>query len=384
MENNTNNTQPPNLDSLVSFIRTQFQSGLHPDEIAQQLRAAGWGEDLIQQGFGQVQAQMMPNAAVQPNAAVATGSVQPLPVNVPKRGRMKTGWMLFKESWKILRSDKMLMRYVVMSALASMGVFVVYAIIIFVGRNIFLSSSVSTDASGVQTTNYSLTPLGYIPSFVYYVLSFFVINIYAAGLAANVLDLFHGQKLTYADYMKKAWSKAGPLFLFSVIEATVGMILRAISERSQLLGRIVIAFIGAAWSIARLFVVPIIVSTDEGAIPAIKDSTKMVISTWGENLVGRVSMGGVLGLFYMLIMVPISIALLVIGGVIGGIIGLFVALTLIIASLIVFSIVSTAASSILNTALYYYAKNRQIPPAFDAELLNSAFIVRKAGIFSRK
>jgi hypothetical protein len=198
--------------------------------------------------------------------------------------------------------------------------------------------------------------------------------------------LFQGNSKPYKEYMRRAWSKGLTLFIFSVMEATIGLILRVIVERSKLLGRLVAWILGALWSIARLFVIPIIVSSDVSAPGAIKQSTILLKNTWGENIVSRASFGLGVFLIYLLILIPVTIGLLILGAVLGGFLGAMIGLLLVIIIFIGFSIIVSAASSVLNTALFYYAQYKQIPAAFDADLINNAFVNRKKsrGLLSRK
>ena len=401
-DNQSRENQNPHEEQLKNYILQQLQSGVQPNEISGQLRQVGWTEEVIQNAFKLAQSQVMPTnmnvgeaTAQQPTqndtASMPGGFVssqlpsQQMTISGKKRGRIKVGWLLFKQSIKVLKTNKNLIRYILMSMLFSFILLIVFAVVFILGRNSLLVKTTAYTATG-YTTKYNLSALGYIPAFIYYVLAFFIVNIYTAGLAANVLDLFQGNKKTYKDYMKKAWSKASTIFVFSLIEATIGLILRIIAERSALLGRIVAWILGALWSLARLFVIPIIVTSDENAFQAIKDSTKLLVSTWGENIVGRVSMGGVLFLFYLLIMIPAIFIIIFLSVALGGLIGFLVAIFLVVISVLIYSIVSYTATNVLNTALFYYAQYKQIPAAFDADLLNSVFILKKKrkGLFRKQ
>jgi hypothetical protein len=61
-------------------------------------------------------------------------------------------------------------------------------------------------------------------------------------------------------------------------------------------------------------------------------------------------------------------------------------LALLLISIILFATVETAASNVLATALYYYARYGEVPAAFDAQLLNSTLIPKKKrkGLFGQK
>jgi hypothetical protein len=363
--NNIDDVDPSKTNQVSVFIQKQLNAGLSPNEISAQLKDSGVKDEDITNGFKVTQQQVMPSAPVVDGSSSNAPTV--------KRGRIKTGWLLFKQSLKVLKSDKMLVRYLIMSIIVSIGVTIVFGLIFLLGHKIFLT----TRENAQNQNQLALKPLGLIPAFIYYIIAYFVINLYSAGLAANVLDLFHGTKQSYEVYMKMAWSKARPLFFFSVIEATVGLILRAIAERNKLIGLIVSRVLGLVWSLARIFVVPIIITSDEGPVQAVKDSSKLLIATWGENLIGRISLGGAIGLIYFFIIIPI---LAVLGGILigfGGLVGGVIFVVIAVLSLLVFGIITSTASNILNVALFYYARTRKIPAAFDPDLINSIFIHKK-------
>lgn len=386
------------IEKLRIYIQQQIHTGLRPDEIAAHLRIAGWSEELINNAFLKVQAQVMPSPVVTQPVIPNTGTLespieqttvvsnqlfqsQNVAAPAQKRGRIKTGWLLLKQSLKVLRQHEGLTRYIIVSAFFSLVLTIIIVLIFIFGQNMLLASSVT---NGIK--NYNLTSLGYLTAFVYYVLAFFIINFYTAGLTANILDLFQGNSHPYGHYMKKARSRGGTIFIFSLIEATIGTILRLIAERSRLLGFIVSKILGTLWSIARLFVIPIIVSSDKNSFAAIKQSILLLKATWGENIVGRATFGIIISIVYIFLLLPISFVLILIGVSIGHLIGGIIAVILVISLFLVFSIIISAASSVLNTALFYFAQYKMIPPAFDPDLLNSVFINRKKrrGLFGPK
>lgn len=385
MNNNDQNNNNP-TEQLRSYIQQQLNSGISSNEIYLQLKQASWQDDVIQHAFQLVQASIMPSfnqPSTTPLYPQEQAQIQPvlseqIPSTKVKRGRFKTGWLLFKQSIRVLRQNEGLTRYVIMSFVISFLFTILYVVVFIFGKNIFIQGVVKTSSG---SSRLSLKPLGYLMVFTYYVLTYFIINLYSAGLVANVIDIFHGQSQHYRNYMKVARSKGMALFIYAVIESTVGLILRFIAERSRLFGRIVVWIIGVAWSLSRLFVVPIIVTSEENPFIAIKHSTKLLVSTWGENLAGRVSFGVIGMILYLLVLAPISFGILFLGQLLGHGIGLIISVFFILILYLAFGILMSTASSVLNTALFYYAQYRQIPAAFDAQLINSAFINKKPKSF---
>lgn len=357
MTNPTNNT---NQEQIKTYIQQQLRAGLTSNEIQQQLQAAGWQSVDIAAAFTSVQTAIAP-------------SQSPAVPAMPTRGRFKTGWLLFKQSLSILKNNPKLYRYVVMSGIWTSLIAVVFVGIWLQWQSIFYVASSSLGSSDEGT----LTPVAYAVLFVFYLLTFCIINFYTAAMAINLLDIFAGKDAGYKAYLAKARSRFKQLFIFSCIEATIGIASRAIENRAGGLGRLVAGLANIAWSIARLFVVPIIATTETNAIPAIKQSAQLVVATWGENLAGRVALSGALYIVYLLVVLPIC---LVIGFVFFaslGLIGLIIAAVIFVALGIAVSVVSSAADSILNVVLYYYATTKKIPAAFDGGLINSAFVAKK-------
>lgn len=365
-------------EQLKTYIYQQLQSGLNPDEITSQLRGAGWDEASINSAFQMVQSNIVPTPPSVPHVTTNTTAnitqTQILQHYEPlgkKRGRLKTAWLLLKQSVKILKSNKQLLRYSFMSGLLSTLITIIFALIFVLGGDALYYKELDIFGDeDVYPTN-----LGLIVGFVYYIIVFFTVFIYNAGLAAHVLDIFRGKSLGYSDYMKRAWGKAKTLFVYSVITAVVGVILRAL-ERNRLLGFVVSKILGLLWAFANLFTIPIIVENDIGAIKAIKRSMQLFKSRWGENIAARIGFSGIALLIYLLIMIPIAVLLFIVGAAFGGA-GIIVAFGLVLLSVIAFAIIETAASQVLSVALYYYAQYQQVPANFTPELLNAALIPKK-------
>jgi hypothetical protein len=367
---------------LKTYIQQQLQSGFSPDEIANHLRAANWNEELVHQAFRSIQSETMPT---EPVPTVATITTEPTAlVTHPqatqvKRGRIRTGWQLLKQSLTIIRNNKHLARYTIMASVWSFVTMLVFTIMfVSIAWSLHAATSLSPDN---QTTRI----LSYVVGIALYIALFFVANLYNAGLTADVLDMFHGQRKPYKEYMHVARSKAGALLLFAVIEATVGLFLRIITERIRFVGWIISRLLGALWSLGTLFVVPIIVTSDQpSAIQAIRGSMSLFRKTWGEGVFAKVTVA--VGMFFVylgMIIGFIVIGALVLSGVyaaLGNVATTLMAVilfTLFIITFVLLAIFNTLANAIINVALFYYATYGQVPPAFDATLLNSVFIARK-------
>ena len=369
-------------EKLKDYIRQQLYSGQSPDEIAHQLTGAGWQADHIQQAFLSLQAEMVPTAYAPTPTAPATPSTESQPVHPRaagrRRGRIRVGWQLFKQSFALLRGNRYLVRYLVMT-----GAWIVAITLVFMGLYLLLYLvGLRHELSQGGTTTASW--LGYLLAFLDYVAVYFFINLYAAGLTANVLDIFQGKKQPYHTYMRTAWSKAPALFVFSVIAATVGMILQYVVERIRWVGWLLSWILGTMWSLGTLFVVPIIMTSENpSGVRSIRESVRFFKQTWGENITAKVSVNAPL-FFLNLALMMAFVAGIFIGHAIAGNIGLLIVVILYVIAVLALAIIGSFANSLVNIALFYYAAYHEVPPAFSEDLLNHVFIPRKRRFFKKK
>ncbi len=366
-------------EKLKAYIKQQLQAGLQPDEVEQQLQTSGWPPETAHQAFLAVQAGMVP-ASIQastPAAPAANQSAVPPPQAIGTgRGRIKTGWLLLKQSARILNGNRYLLRYLLMTYVTVMIASIIFVVIFIVGRNLFFDPNAADP-------NYDLTLIGIPIVFASYVVIYFLVNYYAAALAANVLQIFLGKSEPFSAYTKLARSKAPAIFMFSLIEATVGMILRFLVERIRFVGWILAWLLGTAWSLGTMFVLPIIVTSDTSAPRAIKQSITFFKSTWGENITAKVTVNAplfLINLLVILMFLPLFFITFYNGTVI---LALFLIVIYGVIQLSI-AIVGSFANSLINISLFYYAAYHQIPPSFDADLLNHVFVKKKRRLFGKK
>jgi hypothetical protein len=103
-------------------------------------------------------------------------------------------------------------------------------------------------------------------------------------------------------------------------------------------------------------------------IAAVKRSSKLFGDTWGEKVIGGFSFG----LVSLVLMLP-GFGLWFVAMVLGGIKGLILGFALVVLYFLMLSVMMSAVQGIFNAALYRYACFKQVPPAFDAELVTSAW-----------
>ena len=276
-------------------------------------------------------------------------------------GRWQRSRQLASSSWGVLKQDKELMVLPLISGIACLIIAATFLVPIFV-------SAQGTNSLGNDTTK--LGPLQYLLFFLMYVVLAYVTVFFKTALLCGADERMRGGNPTIASALSGAGKHAGAILPWAILSATVTIILRAVEERSGLLGRVVIGIVGMAWTVVTFLVLPVLVFENVGVGDAVKRSTQMLKRTWGENLI----VNGGIGLIGFLLMLP-AFALVAIGFAADAGTGLGIAVTVSVGVLWIVAVTcwSNAMTSVFQLALYRYATEGQAPAAFANADLGSAF-----------
>ena len=160
--------------------------------------------------------------------------------------RISNSWRLVKASYAVLRADKELIVFPIVSLVGLLLVSAAFFVPLAAAG--LLDSIGGSDGTGILT---------YIVLFLFYVVTYSVTFFANSALVGAALIRLSGGDPTLSDGFRIASEHIGKILGYAVIAATVGMILRILSERSGIIGRIVIGLIGFAWNVATFLVVPV-------------------------------------------------------------------------------------------------------------------------------
>ncbi len=272
-------------------------------------------------------------------------------------------WSLIKSSASVLRSDKELLVFPLLSAISC----------ILVAATFFVPALFAGLFSGLDREH--MNPLFYVFLFVFYVVQYFVIIFFNSALIGSAMIRLNGGDPTVADGFRIAMSKLPAILGYAVIAATVGVILRAVQERAGFIGRLVVGMIGVAWTVASFLVVPVLVSQDIGPIDAVKRSAELLKKTWGQNLIGTGGIGLVFGLAIVgLVVVGAGLITLAVSS---GILAVTItAIVAVVVALLLLILIQAALQGVYAAALYRYATQGDAGTGFDQALVADAFKVK--------
>jgi hypothetical protein len=282
----------------------------------------------------------------------------------PMFTRISNSWELVKASAKVLRADKELLIFPIIS---SIGLFLVTAV--------FIIPFIAGAAFDSIFENFQLA--GFIVLFGYYIVQYTVIFFANTALVGAAMIRIQGGDPTVRDGIDVALKNFGAILGYALIAATVGVLLKAVNDRSKGFGRFIVSLLGTAWNIATYLVVPILAVEGVGPIDAVKRSVDLLKRTWGEQIAGNFGIGAISGLAFFVV-------ILIGGGAIYGAVMLDLGLAVIIGlSVLVFialgilGLISSALNGIYSAAVYQYAVTGEAGGFFEDELVRKAFRQRR-------
>ncbi|MGA7860271.1 MAG: DUF6159 family protein [Thermoplasmata archaeon] len=283
-------------------------------------------------------------------------------------GTFSDSWRLTKISFGLIFQDSALLVFPLVAGLSAIAVLALFALGTFFLAPLLL-------VGGNLTTSYEVIGL------VLFLVAYFSttsITVYATAALVGAATLkLEGQQPTASDGWKIARANLSRLLVWSLISATVGLLIQFLASRLRGAAGLVIGGIaGATWAIATYFVIPVILYQKSTPWQSLGRSAKMFLNTFGRTLVTN-------------IVLTLIIAAGIIAAAFLGIYGLFlifltsggrtfVGVLFIVTGLgigVLVGIIGASAEGVLRAALYRYATTGKIDP----DLMPQAYKVSVRG-----
>lgn len=282
--------------------------------------------------------------------------------------KVSNSWRLVKASWAVLKADKELVVFPIVSTVALFIVLLSFAIPLL-GSGLLQAIA---DSSGSSIASSGTRIIGVAVAFLFYLVNYTIIIFSNTALVGAAMIRLQGGDPTVRDGYEIAQSRITSILGYAAIGATVGMILRAIQNNDNIIAKIIGGLIGFAWSIATYMVVPVLVVEDLDPISAIKRSASLLKQTWGEQLAGEFGIGLIFGLL-MLGAILLGIPIFVVAFSSGSVAMIVLAIGLVVLLLAIIGLLSSLLSGIYQAALYLYATENTVSAFFDADMIEGAF-----------
>lgn len=268
---------------------------------------------------------------------------------------------LMKQSWAVLKQDRELIWLPVISAIVA-GLVAAAILIPVALTQDWDAIAENSESASQQVSGGTIVALAALTLALAFISVFF-----RAALVSGAHERMIGGDPTVRSAIAGALERLPKLFGWAVITTIVGSILRAIEQRSGLLGRIAMSIVGMAWAVTTFLVIPVIIIENSGAVTSTKRSVELFRHTWGENLSAQVGFG----LLGFLAFLPI-LGVVFLGAAIGTLLG-FVLIALGVVAGIVLITVLSALGAVFQTALYHYAVGTELSAELNSTMLRDSF-----------
>lgn len=272
--------------------------------------------------------------------------------------RVKNGWQLAKTSLQIIKDNKTLLVFPILSGTSLILILATF----FGGSFLFLDSILGGLESSSET---SQNIIGIVLIFFYYLINYFVVVFFNSALVHCTRQILDGKETSVGEGIRYAGDNIGRIFTWAVVSATVGTLLQLLSRAGKV-GEIIAGLIGFGWSVLTFFVVPVLLYENRSVVGSIKESGRILKDKWGDSLVGNASLG-----FFQFIALIVAVGL---GYLLISLIGIWGALPAVLLFLLVI-VVFSAAQTIFMTAIYNHVTEHEIR-YFDVDILDAAFTTK--------
>ncbi len=319
--------------------------------------------------------------------------------------KFQRSWQLCKSSLVVMRRDTRLLLFPLITTACTVTIVLLFLLPVAfqrtgysygsaqhweaVGKSLgAVSSTEQTTSQNAPNVSYSHTrnlqttgskPLaaGYFA--VMYFVTMFCATFFNVAFYKQILNALKGEPVSIRGGILFACSKWKIILMWTLFAGVVGYIIKSLEERFGFVGQWIMRLLGTAWSIACVFVIPVIITEDKTTNPlmVLKKLALTLKQTWGESLIGYVgvSLGSALILLLSLfwlgggIVVCLSLHLYWLIAV--------VALAW-LAAILAWSYFLSVASQIFRCALFLYASQGTLPEPYTQEMMALAWKVKKS------
>jgi hypothetical protein len=279
--------------------------------------------------------------------------------------RFERSWDLASACMGLLREDKSLLIFPLLSSIAMLLIVASFAVPLYP-----LVTTMSR-----QGYMHTLDSLAYIGLFVFYWIQFTIVTFFNTALVEVAMDRLDGGNATTADGLSRAWARFPAIVAYAAIAASVGTVLRLIGERFGFIGKIVIGMIGLVWTVATALVVPVLAAEDVGPLEAVQRSVELIKKSWGEEVIG--STGIALAFFVVIAALALCGGLLFLAAIsVHSTTFAVLVLAILVVSLCIAALAQATLSGLYSASLYRYAAGESRTGDIDPALLQAAFRTR--------
>lgn len=302
--------------------------------------------------------------------------------------RFERSWYLFKSSLTVIFRNKELLIFPIFISAATVVILLFFfapALLWPTGYSYIsadhwhaLGHKFFTQSSTHGSHQFTYSPVGIAYLVFLYFISMLTATFFNVAFYNEILAALSGQPVSLSRGLKFACSRWKSILMWSLFAGLVGLLIKALERRFELAGQITARLIGAVWSIAAVFVIPVIVREEQTANPFVmlKKSAGILKNAWGEGLIGYIGIGAINSIFMIC-----SMLVLVGTATLSAKLHNFWLLAIVgawwLVMTLLWSYLMNVAGLVYKGALYLYAAEGVVTEPYNQDMLNSAWKHKK-------
>lgn len=304
--------------------------------------------------------------------------------------RLRNGWALLLASFGVMSRNKSLLLFPITTAALTLFIGSLFLTPIAlqpsghsygqsahwkeVGSRLFVEGEpTERDLAKGRTSSLNLSAQAKVYAVLFYFLSMFLATFFNVAFVHEILNALKGEPVSVASGIRFAGTKIRVILLWTLFAGLVGLLIAQLERKFGVFGNWVVRLLGAAWSVASVFVIPVlVVQENAGPLEALRSSAGLIKKTWGEALGGYagLQLGGIVTMFATILLLGGSVYLGVAHQqwklMAAGFASWF-------AFICAFSYMMSVAGQVYLCMLYQYAAAGKTPEGFTPEMLGSAW-----------
>ena len=296
------------------------------------------------------------------------------------RNRLVISFRLVKASVDVLRANSDLLIYPILSAFGTLLLLAVFVGSVFAIKGF--------DLVAVLDSSFGFL---FVTLFLFYFATYTVVFFSNTAMIGAVMTMLDGDQPSVGDGFRIARSRLRYVVGYALLMATVGMVFRWIFQLGGITGRLVgptlrrvilASIFGIAWHLVTYLVIPVLVVEGIGPIGALARSSRLLKKTWGEQIVGNMSIWLLFSLPVLLVIAagyPLASLAVRASSEAAAIMVIY----LYVMFLITLLLIKSTLEAIFSAVVYRYAVDGLTVNGFDEALMNNAFRHGRSGLSGR-
>ncbi|MBK8474768.1 MAG: hypothetical protein IPL39_00250 [Opitutaceae bacterium] len=307
----------------------------------------------------------------------------------PAPSKLSRSWLLFTTSLQVLRQNKRLFLFPIVTSVCSVIMllfFVAPALLYPSGHDLLdlahwrtLGHQLGLDFE-LDGSRSALHPNAILYGYavVVYMVSMFTATFFNVAFYHEILKALAGDPVSIRAGLRFASQRVTTILAWSLFAGLVGLIIKMLEERFGWIGRWVMRFVGMVWSVASVFVIPVMIR-DGGTNPLmlLRSSAGTLRKTWGESLISYVGLtiGSWLVLLGSVVFLAGAVALTM---MLNSAAPIVLAVLVWLVAMLSLAFLVAVAGHVYRCALYVYASEGVVPAPYSPAMMDAAWKINKS------